>query len=123
MSNAANGKVSFAKLLYDEADIGKTYTYKVVENIPDPQEIGMTYSANVLTFKVTVTDTGGGVLKATKSEVTGSSEFVNAYEAGGEFDVDAEIGVTKKLEAGGRELTAGEFSFTLSSADDADNTA
>ncbi|MGI6725830.1 MAG: Spy0128 family protein [Christensenellales bacterium] len=120
-TNDLNGDVSFANLVYDEADIGKTYTYTVVENIPDPQESGMTYSANVLTFKVTVTDSGNGVLEATKSEVTGSSEFVNAYEAGGEFDVDAEIGVTKKLEAGGRELTAGEFSFTLSSADDADN--
>ncbi|MGI6725832.1 MAG: Spy0128 family protein [Christensenellales bacterium] len=84
---------------------------QVVENIPDPQESGMTYSANVLTFKVTVTDSGNGELEATKSEVTGSSEFVNAYEAGGELDIETFINPTKSLT--GRALTAGEFTFEL----------
>ncbi|MGI6653282.1 MAG: Cna B-type domain-containing protein [Christensenellales bacterium] len=121
--NAADGTVSFAKLLYDEADIGKTYTYKVVENIPADadKEAGMTYSSNILAFKVTVTDNGDGTLTTTKTMVSGETEFVNKYEADGEFDVDAEIGVTKKLEAGGRLLKADEFSFTLSSEDDLDN--
>ncbi|MDI9519717.1 MAG: FctA domain-containing protein, partial [Bacillota bacterium] len=121
VKNNADGTVVFANLKYDQEDIGKTYSYKVVEKVPTPQEGGMTYSANILTFKVKVTDAGGGILIATKSDVTGDTEFVNEYKAKGEFDVNAGIGVTKRLDAGGRLLKAGEFSFTLNSTDDPDN--
>ncbi|MDI9519949.1 MAG: FctA domain-containing protein, partial [Bacillota bacterium] len=113
-------------------DLGD-HTYVVVETVPatNPSN-GITYDETVYTVVVTVTDAGDGTLKVISTgdgTFSGSDgqytltglNFTNAYKASGEFDVNAGIGVTKKLDAGGRLLKQDEFEFTLSSTDDADN--
>jgi len=117
VNNAADGSVSFANLVYDQDDIGETYTYKVVENIPADadKEIGMTYSSNELIFTVTVIDAGDGVLSFEKAITQGSTVFNNEYKAAGELDIEAKINPTKSLT--GRALTAGEFTFELRQGD------
>jgi len=117
-SNAADGRVEFASIPYTQADIGKTYYYEVLEVEGD--EAGMTYDPMTVRFKVVITDAGNGDLNVvTTVETAGGAaadtEFNNTYEASGEWTPE----VSKALDAGGRELEAGEFNFKLTPVDDA----
>ena len=84
----------------------QTYTYTITE--VTGSEDGMTYDSLVVTYTVEVTDAGGGVLTVTPS-IPEDTEFNNSYEASGSWTP----AVTKVLDAGGRELAEGEFTFEL----------
>ncbi|MBN1777869.1 MAG: Cna B-type domain-containing protein, partial [Clostridiales bacterium] len=115
-----SGPFSFDQITYtldlqaDPAvnDLGE-HTYIVVEEVPDPNPSnGITYDTTQYTVNVTVTDNGDGTLNvAVPSENATSLDFINNYEAKGEFDVDLTIDPTKVLT--NRDLTDGEFTFEL----------
>ncbi len=117
--NLADGTFNFDAIEYDTDDIGKTYTYTVKEIAPDGTTDGSYHSGGVSwsdqSFEVTVNiaDNGNGTITA---NVIGNGasiiEFVNEYDS---IPVSIQLDGKKNLQ--NRPLTAGEFTFTLYSAD------
>ena len=111
VENAADGKVTFSPIEYNE--IGQhTYTLHEVKGNAG----GITYDNTVYTIVTTIADNGKGQLVATHklkgAEDVKSIEFRNAYNLTPKsFSVTDKITATKVL--GGRDLKADEFSFEL----------
>jgi len=74
VTNDANGKISFAKIIFDKAG---TYKYTVSEEAGNAEN--MTYDKSEYVIDVEVTDDGNGKLKAEKPVIkkSGSTEKVN----------------------------------------------
>jgi len=108
VKNAADGSFTFDALEYvhnkDHSDLGE-HSYTVREVKGDLG--GVTYDEKEYAITVTVTDNGDGTLKVAASDNATALNFTNIYEAEGETTFSG----SKTLE--GRELKAGEFSFTL----------
>lgn len=103
--------IKFGKIHYTAAG---TYKYEIRENAGSAA--GMTYDAHVATAEVTVTDNGKGVLIAnvTKKE---SGRFTNTYRT--ELDYVAAGGLKLSKTLSGRPMTEGQFTFTVTPADEA----
>lgn len=100
----------FGKITYDTAG---TYVYTVTEDVPDPKAGGMTYSKNVATITVTVTDPGTGNLDATVT-VSGSESgrrFYNDYTASLAHNAAGGIVTTKTLH--GHDMAERQFTFQV----------
>ncbi len=103
--------VNFGRIRYTAAG---TYKYEIRENAGSAA--GMTYDAHVATAEVTVTDNGKGVLTAnvTKKE---NGRFTNKYHT--ELNYTAAGGLKLSKTLSGRPMTEGQFSFTVTPADEA----
>ena len=103
--------IKFGKIHYTAAG---TYKYEIRENAGNAA--GMTYDGHVATAEVTVTENGEGVLTAnvTKKE---SGRFTNTYRT--ELDYAAAGGLKLSKSLSGRPMTEGQFSFTVTPADEA----
>ena len=103
--------INFGKISYTAAG---TYKYEIRENAGSAA--GMTYDGHVATAEVTVTDNGKGVLTAnvTKKE---SGRFANTYRS--ELDYAAAGGLMLSKTLSGRPMTEGQFTFTVTPADEA----
>ena len=103
--------VKFGKIHYTAAG---TYKYEIRENAGNAA--GMTYDGHVATVEVTVTDNGKGVLTAnvTKKE---NGRFTNTYRS--ELDYAAAGGLKLSKTLSGRPMTEGQFTFTVTPADEA----
>lgn len=103
--------INFGKIRYTAAG---TYKYEIRENADNAA--GMTYDGHVATAEVTVTDNGKGVLTAnvTKKE---SGRFTNTYRT--ELDYAAAGGLKLSKTLSGRPMTEGQFTFTVTPADEA----
>ena len=106
----------FGEITYDTAG---TYVYTVTEDVPDPTAGGMTYSENVATITVTVTDPGTGKLNAvvTVSERT----FYNDYTASLAHNAAGGIVTTKTLH--GHDMADRQFTFQVEALDGTGTTA
>ena len=91
-----------------------TYKYEIRENAGNAA--GMTYDAHVATAEVTVTENGEGKLTAnvTKKE---NGRFTNTYRT--ELDYAAAGGLRLSKTLSGRPMTEGQFTFTVTPADEA----
>ena len=103
--------IKFGKIHYTAAG---TYKYEIRENAGSAA--GMTYDAHIATAEVTVTDNGKGVLIAnvTKKE---SGRFTNKYHT--ELNYTAAGGLKLSKTLSGRPMTEGQFTFTVTPADEA----
>ena len=103
--------IKFGKIHYTAAG---TYKYEIRENAGSAA--GMTYDGHVATAEVTVTDNGKSVLTAnvTKKE---SGRFTNTYRS--ELDYAAAGGLKLSKTLSGRPMTEGQFTFTVTPADEA----
>lgn len=103
--------INFGKIRYTAAG---TYKYEIRENAGNAA--GMTYDGHVATAEVTVTENGEGKLTAnvTKKE---SGRFTNTYRT--ELDYAAAGGLKLSKTLSGRPMTEGQFSFTVTPADEA----
>lgn len=102
--------IKFGKIHYAAAG---TYKYEIRENAGST--VGMTYDAHVATAEVTVTEDGDGTLTAnvTKKE---NGRFTNTYRT--ELDYAAAGGLKLSKTLYGRPMTEGQFTFTMTPADD-----
>ena len=102
--------IKFGKIHYDAAG---TYKYEIRENAGST--VGMTYDAHVATAEVTVTEDSDGTLTAnvTKKE---NGRFTNTYRT--ELDYAAAGGLKLSKTLYGRPMTEGQFTFTVTPADD-----
>ena len=107
--------IKFGKIHYTAAG---TYKYEIRENAGST--VGMTYDTHVATAEVTVTENGEGNLKAnvTKKE---NGRFTNTYST--ELDYAAAGGLWLSKYLDGRPMTEGQFTFTVTPADDASASA
>lgn len=103
--------IKFGKIHYAAAG---TYKYEIRENAGST--VGMTYDAHVATAEVTVTENGDGSLSAnvTKKE---NGRFTNTYRTELNYTAAGGLWLSKYLD--GRPMTEGQFTFTVTPADDA----
>lgn len=105
----------FGEITYDTAG---TYVYTVTEDVPDPKAGGMTYSKNVATITVIVTDPGTGKLDATVA-VDGSESdrrFYNDYAASLNLGAAGGFAITKTVT--GHALAKEQFEFKVKAVTD-----
>ena len=103
--------IKFGKIRYTAAG---TYKYEIRENAGNT--VGMTYDSHVATAEVTVTEDGDGNLTAnvTKKE---NGRFANTYRTELNYTAAGGLWLSKYLD--GRPMTEGQFTFTVTPADDA----
>ena len=103
--------IKFGKIRYAAAG---TYKYEIRENAGST--VGLTYDAHVATAEVTVTENGDGSLTAnvTKKE---NGRFTNTYRTELNYTAAGGLWLSKYLD--GRPMTEGQFTFTVTPADDA----
>lgn len=103
--------IKFGKIRYTAAG---TYKYEIRENAGNT--VGMTYDSRVATAEVTVTEDGDGNLTAnvTKKE---NGRFTNTYRTELNYTAAGGLWLSKYLD--GRPMTEGQFTFTVTPADDA----
>ena len=103
--------IKFGKIRYTAAG---TYKYEIRENAGST--VGMTYDEHVATAEVTVTEDGDGILTAnvTKKE---NGRFTNTYRS--ELNYTAAGGLKLSKTLSGRPMTEGQFTFTVTPADEA----
>lgn len=103
--------IKFGKIRYMAAG---TYKYEIRENAGSAA--GMKYDDHVATAEVTVTEDGEGNLTAnvTKKE---SGRFTNTYHS--ELNYTAAGGLKLSKTLSGRPMTEGQFTFTVTPADEA----
>lgn len=103
--------IKFGKIRYTAAG---TYKYEIRENAGNT--VGMTYDSHVATAEVTVTEDGNGNLTAnvTKKE---NGRFTNTYRTELNYTAAGGLWLSKYLD--GRPMTEGQFTFTVTPADDA----
>ena len=103
--------IKFGKICYTAAG---TYKYEIRENAGST--VGMTYDSHVATAEVTVTEDGDGNLTAnvTKKE---NGRFTNTYRTELNYTAAGGLWLSKYLD--GRPMTEGQFTFTVTPADDA----
>lgn len=102
--------IKFGKIHYTAAG---TYKYEIRENAGSAA--GMTYDAHVATAEVTVTENGDGTLTANVTTENGS--FTNTYRT--ELNYTAAGGLKLSKSLSGRPMTEGQFTFTVTPADEA----
>ncbi len=103
--------IKFGKIRYTAAG---TYKYEIRDNAGNT--VGMTYDSHVATAEVTVTEDGDGNLTAnvTKKE---NGRFTNTYRTELNYTAAGGLWLSKYLD--GRPMTEGQFTFTVTPADDA----
>ena len=103
--------IKFGKIHYTAAG---TYKYEIRENAGST--VGMTYDSHVATAEVTVTENSDGTLTAnvTKKE---NGRFTNTYRSELNYTAAGGLWLSKYLD--GRPMTEGQFTFTVTPADDA----
>ena len=103
--------IKFGKIHFAAAG---TYKYEIRENAGNT--VGMTYDSHVATAEVTVTEDGEGNLTAnvTKKE---NGRFTNTYRTELNYTAAGGLWLSKYLD--GRPMTEGQFTFTVTPADEA----
>lgn len=112
------GAITFTSdMVKAEPDHKRTFTYEVREVVPaDSHKLpGIQYDDNVATIKVTVSDDGSGMLKA--SAVAENTRFVNRYAAEIDYTAAGGLNVAKTLTC--RDMAEGQFTIKVTPGDEA----
>lgn len=112
------GTIEFTSdMVKAEPDHKRTFTYEVREVVPaDGHKLpGIHYDDNAATIKVTVSDDGSGMLKA--SAVAENTRFVNRYAAEIDYTAAGGLNVAKTLT--GRDMAEGQFTIKVTPGDEA----
>ena len=112
------GTIEFTSdMVKAEPDHKRTFTYEVREVVPaDGHKLpGIQYDDNVATIKVTVSDDGSGMPKA--SAVAENTRFVNRYAAEIDYTAAGGLNVAKTLT--GRDMAEGQFTIKVTPGDEA----
>ena len=112
------GTIEFTSdMVKAEPDHKRTFAYEVREVVPaDGHKLpGIHYDDNVATIKVTVSDDGSGMLKA--SAVAENTRFVNRYAAEIDYTAAGGLNVAKTLT--GRDMAEGQFTIKVTPGDEA----
>lgn len=113
-TSATAGTFSFNPISYTRADLGKTHNYVIRETEGDLDYA--TYDTHTESVSVTISENADHTLKATTATDTDGVSFTNTYGKSKTTSFEA----TKTLKRGTetQTLTANQFSFVLTKADD-----
>ena len=112
------GTIEFTSdMVKAEPDHKRTFAYEVREVVPaDGHKLpGIHYDDNVATIKVTVSDDGSCMLKA--SAVAENTRFMNRYAAEIDYTAAGGLNVAKTLT--GRDMAEGQFAIKVTPGDEA----
>ena len=110
--NDESGKFDFGEIKYTSSDVGKTYSYTVIEDVPADSK-GIVFDSSEYTINVSVTDRGDGTLACTSTikrrdgTPVENVTFRNVYYAQGSIVIDGIVNLTGKM------LEGDEFTFEL----------
>ncbi|WP_239463267.1 Spy0128 family protein [Collinsella intestinalis] len=109
--------INFGDITYATAG---TYKYTVTETNADDTINGVTYDGDTVNITVTVTDKGSGKLTAavTKTGEDANASFTNTYDSTIHYGADGKGGLTITKQLNNRDMTAGQFTMTVTAADD-----
>lgn len=114
------GSVTFTDANMEGAEmkdgkLTKTFIYQVTEVQLQPEEKipGMTYDGHTATLTITVVDNGDGTMTATPQ--VQNNVFTNTYSTSVDGAAFGGFQITKTLT--GRDMTAGQFEFTVTPVD------
>ena len=120
--NDAEGNIVFPGLIYEKPG---RYEYTLREVRETSPENGITYDDSEYTVIVNVTTTPSGALKAdvsvfdeNRNPVQGDPVFTNTYGSTVDYSALGGLVLTKQLN--GRDMTAGQFEFTIEAQGDDD---
>ena len=101
--------------LNGDGKLEKTFVYTVQEDVSSlPAGVTPQSKGQTATVTITVTDNGDGTMTAVPSVTNG--EFTNVYTAEVDYSALGGLNITKTLI--GRDMTDGQFAFTVSNADE-----
>ena len=128
VDSLTNGSADFNFSDLSFPQIG-TYTFTVDETTADGSDTtdgnGLTYSQNVATVTVEVTDGGEGTLVATATysnrigNASDKAAFTNVYESSMDYGAGGAGGINVTKQLNGRPMTADEFTFNVTGQGDA----
>lgn len=102
----------------EDGTLSKTFTYQITENDIDAEKMpGVTKDIHVATLTITVTDNQQGELSASASMTAENGTFTNTYESSLDYTALSGLQITKVLK--GRDMEAGQFTFTVTPKDKA----
>jgi len=102
--NDSTGGITFDPILYTQADIGKTYRYKISE--ARGKEAGITSDTEPKTVRAVIKDAGGGKLDV-QAVYPRDMKFSNVYKAVGEASLLFSVNLQS------RAMKAAEFDFEI----------
>lgn len=110
--------INFGDITYATAG---TYKYTVTEANAGKTINGVTYDGDTVNITVTVTDNGSGKLTAAvaKTGVDANASFTNTYDSTIHYGADGKGGLAITKQLNNRDMTAGQFTMTVTAADDA----
>lgn len=122
VGNVANGNVQFETMTFTQAMVGKTFGYKITEEVPMPNpQNGTTYDTAQKIVKIAVSDDGQGHVRTTVTPNDGQQTpnhftFTNRYQPSSvTIGTQTEAGITVQKTFTGHEWTdAYSFDYTLS---------
>lgn len=102
----------------EDGTLSKTFTYEITENDIDAKKMpGVTKDSHVATLTIFVTDNQQGKLSASASMTAENGTFTNTYESSLDYTALSGLQITKVLK--GRDMEAGQFTFTVTPKDKA----
>ncbi|HIU04932.1 MAG TPA: DUF11 domain-containing protein [Candidatus Coprousia avicola] len=115
--------IDFGAIKYERAGV---YTYTVQEVGADGalgtggEANGITYDGRTVKITVTVNDYGEGKLVAAvaKTDEADGASFVNTYDSTVHYGADGNGGLEITKQLNNRDMTAGQFTMTVTAADD-----
>lgn len=100
----------------EDGTLSKTFTYQITENDIDAKKMpGVTKDIHVATLTIVVTDNQQGELSATAVVTAENGTFTNTYESSLDYTALSGLQITKVLR--GRDMEAGQFTFTVTPKD------
>ena len=102
----------------EDGTLSKTFTYQITENDVNAEAMpGVTKDNHVATLTITVTDNQKGQLSTTAGVTVANGTFTNTYESSLDYTAVGGLQITKVLN--GRDMEAGQFTFTVTPEDKA----
>ena len=102
----------------EDGTLSKTFTYQITENDVNAEAMpGVTKDSHVATLTITVTDNQKGQLSTTAGVTVANGTFTNTYESSLDYTAVGGLQITKVLN--GRDMEAGQFTFTVTPEDKA----
>ena len=102
----------------EDGTLSKTFTYQITENDVNAEAMpGVTKDSHVATLTITVTDNQKGQLSTTAGVTAANGTFTNTYESSIDYTAVGGLQITKVLN--GRDMEAGQFTFTVTPQDKA----
>lgn len=113
IKNGATQTVGFPQMTFNKVG---TYHFKLCENGPVVTDNEWRYDTHVHSVDITVTDQGGKLVASHAHGASNTNVFANSYSTSTSYGATGGLDIKKTLS--GRDLRAGDFTFTIEATND-----